>query len=122
MASPVFIVSNRGVKSILRSDLRGLTACAGTGHNWDNLYAPTANPVISRRVLLTLLLCSTVLPMAIVVVVAVARLLAAMQDAAGAAVLDRVALALGILWAVNLISLLIALALVQLMPPDDRRP
>ena len=76
--------------------------------------------MISRKVLLVLVAAAAILPMAIAVIVAVGRLLAAMQDAAGAAVLDRVALALGILWAVNVISLVMALALERLGPPGDQ--
>jgi hypothetical protein len=75
--------------------------------------------VISRRVLLFLIAAAAILPMAIALVVAVARLLAAMQDAAGAAALDRVALALGIVWALNLMMLLMALAIERLGPPGD---
>ena len=75
--------------------------------------------VVSRRVLLFLVACAVILPMTIAVLVAVARLLAAMQDAAGAAVVDRVALAAGILWALNLIALLLALALDRLVPPGS---
>jgi hypothetical protein len=61
--------------------------------------------VISRRILLVLIMAACVLPVAIVVVVAVGRLLAAMDDAAGARALDGVALALGILWIVDLVCL-----------------
>jgi hypothetical protein len=75
--------------------------------------------VISRKVLLVLVTSAAILPMAIAVVVAVARLLSAMQDAAGSAVLDRVALALGILWALNLIALVMSLALERLGPPGE---
>ena len=77
--------------------------------------------MISRKALLFLLGSAAILPMAIAVVVAVGRLLAAMQDTAGAAVLDRVALGLGILWAINLISLVMALAIDQVVPPGDGR-
>jgi hypothetical protein len=59
--------------------------------------------------------CAT--PVAIVMVMAVGRLLGAMQDTAAAAVLDRVALALGIVWSVNLVCLLVALALETLGRP-----
>ena len=50
--------------------------------------------------------------------VAAARLLAAMQDAAGAAGLDRIALALGVVWVVDLVCLVIALALALLTAPN----
>ena len=75
--------------------------------------------MISRKVLLILVAAGAMLPIAIAVVVAVGRLLAAMQDSAGAAVLERVALGLGILWALNLIALVMALALERLEPPNE---
>jgi hypothetical protein len=54
---------------------------------------------------------ATILPVAIVVLLAAARLLGAMQDDAAAAVFDRTALAAGALWAIALVTLLIALAI-----------
>jgi hypothetical protein len=78
--------------------------------------------VISRRVLTILVTAACVLPIAIVVILAVGRLLAAMQDAEAAAVLDRVALAIGITWAINLVCLLLAQGINALEktpgPPD----
>jgi hypothetical protein len=73
--------------------------------------------MISRRALAVLVTVACVLPLAIVVLVGAARLLAAMQDAAAANVLDRVALAIAILWAVDLLCLLLALAINALGPP-----
>jgi hypothetical protein len=77
-------------------------------------------PVISRRVLMALLGGACVLPVCVAVVLGVARLLAAMQDTAGAAVLDRIALAAGIVWAIALICLVIALALNSLDGGGDK--
>ena len=74
--------------------------------------------MISRRVLLVLVMAACVLPVAITVVVAVGRLLGAMNDAAGASALDGVALALGIAWIVGLVCLVVALAINSLGPPD----
>jgi hypothetical protein len=74
--------------------------------------------VISRRILTWLVTAALVLPISLSIAVAAARLLAAMQDAAGAAVLDRVALALGIIWVLGLVSLVIALALALLTAPS----
>ena len=70
--------------------------------------------MISRRILTWLVTAALVLPIALSIAVAAARLLGAMQDQAGAAVLDRVALALGIVWIVDLVCLIIALALALL--------
>ncbi len=75
--------------------------------------------MISRHVLKILVTLTLVMPVAIVVLLAVARLLAAMQDAAAAAVLDRIALAAGVLWAIDLVCLLLALGINALGPPDS---
>jgi len=50
------------------------------------------------------------LPITIVLAVALAGLLSAMQDAAGAHFLNRVALGLGTVWVLGLVALLMALA------------
>ena len=75
--------------------------------------------MISRRILTALLLAACVLPVATLVVVAVGRLLGAMADEAGAAALDRIALALGILWVIDLVCLVLAQAINTLGPPDS---
>jgi hypothetical protein len=76
--------------------------------------------VIPRRVLLILITAACIFPVAIVIVVAVGRLLGAMQDTAGAAVLDRLALALGMAWALNLVCLLLVQGINGLgKPPSD---
>jgi hypothetical protein len=74
--------------------------------------------VIPRRALTLLLTTGCVLPVAITIVVGVARLLTAMGDEAGALALDRTALALGILWVIGLVCLLLALAIHILGPPE----
>ena len=76
--------------------------------------------VISKRVLTILVTAALVLPVAIAMILGVGRLLGAMQDAAGATVLDRVALAIGILWAVDLVCLLVAQGVNALGPPDEK--
>ena len=73
--------------------------------------------MISRRALTVLVTAACVLPIAIVILLAVARLLGAMEDAAAAAVLDRVALAGGIFWVTNLVCLLIGQGINSLGPP-----
>jgi hypothetical protein len=67
--------------------------------------------VLSRRILMSLLTAACILPVAITIVVAVGRLLGAMQDAPGALFLDRVALTLGILWAIDLVCLVLVQAI-----------
>lgn len=75
--------------------------------------------MVSKRVLTILVTVAAVLPVAIAIVLAVGRLLGAMKDEAGAAALDRIALAIGILWAINLICLLVAQGINSLGPPSD---
>ena len=54
-----------------------------------------------RRVLLWLLAGTLFLPIVILLILAVGRLLGALEDPAGETVFDRIALALGIVWAVS---------------------
>jgi hypothetical protein len=66
--------------------------------------------VIPKPVLARLLVGLLLLPIAIVLTVALAALLSAMQDAAGASFLNRAALGMGIVWVLGLVALLLALA------------
>ncbi len=75
--------------------------------------------MISRRILIALVTSAVVLPVAIVVVAAAGRLLGAMQDASGALFLDRIALALGIVWVILLVCLVLVQAINMLEPPDS---
>ena len=75
--------------------------------------------MVPRRLLSALLVAALLLPVAISVVLGTGRLLATMEDSAGAAVLDRVALALAIIWAVNLIAILLALVANSLGGPPE---
>ena len=81
-----------------------------------------SRPVIPRRILAALLVVSLVLPIAICVLLALARLLAAMNDAAGARVLERLGLAGGVLWIIGLVGLLLLLGIQSLSRPDDSLP
>ncbi|MCH8921982.1 MAG: hypothetical protein IIA67_02400 [Planctomycetes bacterium] len=60
-----------------------------------------------------------VLPVAICVVAGVGHLLVAMQDTAAGAVLGHIALALGVLWGIDLILLLVLLAVHTLADSDQ---
>jgi len=59
------------------------------------------------------------LPIAIVIILTMGRLLLALEDAAGAAVLERIALAVGVVWVLVLVGLPIVLA-VQTLTASDR--
>lgn len=72
-----------------------------------------------RRILLRLVSAALVLPIAILLVLAVARLLSALGDAAGAVVFDRIALLLGLVWLLVVICLPIVTA-VQSLSSDAR--
>lgn len=72
--------------------------------------------MVPRRAIAVLVIAGLVLPIVVAVTTAAARLLVAMQDLAGGAVLDRIALATGILWAVDLISLVVVLG-INALPP-----
>lgn len=74
-----------------------------------------------RRLLVWLLAGALFLPIAIVLIAALARLLAAVDDAAGARLLDGAAIFTGVLWVLTLIGLLIVLAIQSLshQPPRD---
>ena len=72
----------------------------------------------SRTVFAILVTAACIMPVAITIVLAVGRLLGAMQDEAGAAILDRVGLAIGILWAIDLVCLLVAQGINSLGPPS----
>jgi hypothetical protein len=67
-----------------------------------------------------MLTVALVVPIAICVIVALGRLLAAMGDVpAAVATLDWVAAALGILWVLDLICLVLALAIESLREPHE---
>ncbi len=74
--------------------------------------------MIPRILLMRILLAFALLSVTLGVVCVVALLLGAMQDVAGQVVLARVGLGLGVLWLVNLIVLLIALAVHTLDRPE----
>ncbi|MGD9645270.1 MAG: hypothetical protein AB7U73_06125 [Pirellulales bacterium] len=74
-----------------------------------------------QKTILTVLCAALMLPIVSIVLVGLGRLLAAMGDAAGAVAVDRLALAVGVLWVLSLIGLVLLLAAVHVLaaPPDD---
>lgn len=86
------------------------------GHPWTFWN----DPMITRRALNLLVTIGCLLPIALVIVLGVARLLATMQDTGGAAVLDRIALGLGMVWGIDLVVLLLALGIRALDAAGER--
>ena len=75
--------------------------------------------VNSRRIQISLLLVALTLPIVLAVLLGLARLLEAMQDAAGAALLNRLGLAVAILWVIDLICLVLVGTVNSLSGPGD---
>jgi hypothetical protein len=75
-----------------------------------------------RRLLLALIAVAVILPIAICIVLGVGALLGAMGDAVGGRALGWIALAGGMVWVVNLVSLLLIQAIVTYNGRDDRGP
>jgi len=67
--------------------------------------------MIPRPLLTGLLVLDVLLPVAIVIVLGTGRLLGAMDDALGQAVLVRLGEAGGVLWSIGLVVLLLAVAI-----------
>lgn len=75
--------------------------------------------VIPKRIVAGLLAALVLLPIAALLTLVTSYLLAAMQDAAGAAALGRIVLALGLFWAIVVIALLLTLAINELGRPRE---
>ena len=75
--------------------------------------------MVPRSLLLRILLAFFLISIALGVVSTAALLLGAMQDEAGRAVMARVGLGVGVVWLVNLIVLVVALAVHTLGRPED---
>lgn len=73
---------------------------------------------VPRMIILLLLAGVSILPATICVVLVLAALLGAMGDGAGAQVLVYVGWAIGVMWCVSLIGLVLALALQTLLEPE----
>lgn len=76
--------------------------------------------LIPKRIVALAIAGLLLLPIAIVLVLATAQLLAAMQDAAGAAVLQWIGLALGLIWLLGLIGLVLTLGINALDSTDEQ--
>lgn len=73
--------------------------------------------MILKRATVGLIVVALGLPIAMCVIYALARLLEAMQDLSGADSLGRVNIALFVLWAIDLVALVIVSAINGLTPP-----
>jgi hypothetical protein len=78
-----------------------------------------ASKPLQRVLLLILILAAILLPVAICLLIGLGRLLGAMGDSVGGVILDRVALGVAVLWVLDLIWLLLALAIERLCGPDE---
>lgn len=76
--------------------------------------------LIPKRIVALAVAGLVLLPVAIVLVLATAQLLAAMQDEGGASVLQRIGLALGLIWLLGLIGLVMTLGINALDSAEDR--
>lgn len=76
-------------------------------------------PLIPQRLVLVLLAAAILVPITVCVLLSVAALLNAMGDNTGGVVLQRIALAGGVVWAVDLICLVLALAANAVKNRDD---
>lgn len=64
---------------------------------------------VSRRVFVPLVAVALVLTVALAVILVVARILGKMGDLDGQSVLDAIALALGVVWTIDVVCLVLAL-------------
>jgi hypothetical protein len=76
-------------------------------------------PLIPQQIVVAMIVAALLLPIAICVVFGVAALLAEMGDAIGGMVLHRIALGLGIVWAIELLCLLVVLAIGAVGGPHE---
>lgn len=74
--------------------------------------------VVARGALVVLLCLTTLLPIAIVLVIGTSALFAALNDVGAARALNAVAVALGLAWILSLVGLAIALAVDALARHD----
>lgn len=88
--------------------------------NWDNWQDHTMNNNRFFLPVFILLTTALLLPICACVILGVAALLDAMGDSIGGGVLRWIGLGCGILWTINLISLVLVQAIRSLPGPDDQ--
>jgi hypothetical protein len=77
--------------------------------------------LIPRGVLLALVVTALLLPTAALVLFAAARLLSAMDDVAGATALERIVLAIALVWSIDLAALVCSLGVNSISGPPPPR-
>ena len=78
--------------------------------------------MIPQRAVVGLIVGAVALPIVLCVLYALGRLLEAMQDHVGAAILDRIGLVLFALWAIDLVGLVVISAINSLgSPPPEKK-
>lgn len=75
--------------------------------------------MIPKRTILGLLVGALLLPIAILLLLVVSKLVGAMGDAGGALFLGRTGIVVAVLWALDTICLVVALAINTLGGPDE---
>jgi len=76
--------------------------------------------LVPKAVVLLLLVGALILPVAISVLFGLAKLLVAMDDPSGGEALSWIALAAGVFWVLDLVSLVIVLAIHSLASDDPK--
>jgi hypothetical protein len=76
-------------------------------------------PFIPHRLVILMIVAAILLPVTISVVFGVASLLMKMGDSTGGGVLHRISLGFGILWAIDLICLILVQGIGSLGGPDE---
>ena len=76
-------------------------------------------PPIHRHIIALIIAGAIILPIAICLILGVAALLSAMGDTVGGGALRWVGLGCGIVWALDLILLVLVLSINSLSEPDD---
>lgn len=75
--------------------------------------------IVPRVIVLLLLVGALILPVAISLLFGLAKLLRAMDDSPGAAALDWISLAAGVLWVLDLVALIVIQTIESLLADDS---
>jgi hypothetical protein len=95
----------------MTEEMTAVDNCPAIGKTGETGASVMDERPVSRRILITLVVGLLLLPLAAWAVVAVAALLGAMGDSAGAVLLSRLAWLFGAAWIVDLVALVAGLAI-----------